>query len=79
MPVLYRRINTALAMAIRLAKNPPLVGGGPTKDYKRIDNEARPDEAFTTDRAVRYVGATVQMQPLWRAHSVCSIIVPNTC
>jgi hypothetical protein len=47
------RINTALAFAIRLAKNPIKGGNGPTKDYKRIDNENRPDEAYVTERAVR--------------------------
>lgn len=39
-------------MAIRLAKNPPAAAAGP-RDYKRVENEARPDTAFTTDRAVR--------------------------
>ncbi|KAG1680327.1 hypothetical protein FOA52_015417 [Chlamydomonas sp. UWO 241] len=46
------RINTALTVAIRLAKNPVKVGG-PAKDYKRINNEKRPDQAFTSDKAVR--------------------------
>lgn len=40
-------------MAIRLAKNPPMQGGGGGREYKRVDNEARPDEAYVTDRAVR--------------------------
>ncbi|GAX84579.1 hypothetical protein CEUSTIGMA_g12000.t1 [Chlamydomonas eustigma] len=47
------RINTALAFAIRLAKNPVKADKGPSKDFKRIDNENRPDEAFVTERAVK--------------------------
>lgn len=48
-----RRINTALTFAIRLAKNPPTASTGPSKEYKRINNENRPDQAFVTDRAQR--------------------------
>ncbi len=47
------RINTALTFAIRLAKNPVKANAGPAKDYKRIDNESRPDEAFVSDKAQR--------------------------
>jgi len=46
------RINTALTFAIRLAKN-PVKASGQAKEYKRIDNEKRPDEAFTTEHAKR--------------------------
>lgn len=46
------RINTALAMAIRLAKAPANQSGA-GKEYVRLRNESRPDEAFTTERAVR--------------------------
>lgn len=48
-----RRINTALTFAIRLAKN-PVKTNGPAKDYKRIDNEKRPDAVSV----VRSHGAT---------------------
>ncbi len=45
------RINTALAVAIRLAKQ----GERPAAraELQRIANADRPEEAFTTDRAVR--------------------------
>ena len=44
------RINTALAVAIRLARQ----GERPAAraELERIANADRPDEAFTTDRAV---------------------------
>jgi hypothetical protein len=40
-----RRINTALILAIRIAKNPQqaAVVAAQQKEYKRIDNESRPD------------------------------------
>eukprot|EP01018_Ginkgo_biloba_P017439 Gb_06456 [translate_table: standard] len=46
------RINSALVMAIRMAKtaNQP---GCPPKPYQTIQNQNRPDKAFTTDRAKR--------------------------
>jgi len=47
------RINTALTFAIRLAKNPIKTDAGPAKEYKRIDNESRPEQAFVTERAQR--------------------------
>jgi E3 ubiquitin-protein ligase UHRF1 len=34
-----------------LAKNPVNTSAAPAKEYKRIDNESRPDEAFVTERA----------------------------
>jgi E3 ubiquitin-protein ligase UHRF1 len=45
------RINTALAVAIRAIKsgNPSNAG----KSFARINNDDRPDEAFTTERAQR--------------------------
>lgn len=46
------RINTALTFAIRLAKN-PVKTSGPAKEYKRIDNESRPEQAFVTEKAQR--------------------------
>lgn len=45
------RINTALTAAIRLAKQGVRVEAA--KSQVRINNSSRPDEAFTTDRAVR--------------------------
>ncbi|KAL6751321.1 PUA-like domain-containing protein [Haematococcus lacustris] len=42
------RINTALILALRIAKNP-----AKTKAVARADNESRPDQAYVTDRAVR--------------------------
>lgn len=47
------RINTALASAIRLAKSGASENAAGARPYVRIDNASRPDEAFTTDRAVR--------------------------
>ncbi|KAF5829117.1 hypothetical protein DUNSADRAFT_16535 [Dunaliella salina] len=44
------RINTALILAIRLAKNPPKDKPAPVE--RRVE-EDRPDEAYVTDRAVR--------------------------
>ncbi|KAI3951203.1 hypothetical protein MKW92_046354 [Papaver armeniacum] len=49
------RINSALAVAIRMAKlarNSSSVAG-PLKVYHVVQNQNRPDEAFTTDRAKR--------------------------
>lgn len=44
------RINTALTFAIRAFKSGP---SGPAKPFVRINNDDRPDEAFTTERAQR--------------------------
>lgn len=45
------RINTALTVAIRAFKAGDAPAAG--KAFVRINNDDRPDEAFTTDRAVR--------------------------
>ncbi|MCL7034230.1 hypothetical protein MKW94_005269 [Papaver nudicaule] len=48
------RINAALAVAIRMAKvaqNSGSVAAGPVKVYHAVQNQNRPDEAFTTERA----------------------------
>ncbi|KAI3979527.1 hypothetical protein MKX01_001719 [Papaver californicum] len=47
------RINAALAVAIRMAKVARNSGSvaGPVKVYHVIQNQSRPDEAFTTERA----------------------------
>ncbi|GBG84211.1 hypothetical protein CBR_g38183 [Chara braunii] len=49
------RINSALVMAIRLAKQAAtsVEGRPPPKAYHNIANENRPDKAFTTERAVK--------------------------
>eukprot|EP00803_Ostreobium_quekettii_P004869 evm.model.scf_2802.1 EVM.evm.TU.scf_2802.1 scf_2802:4569-18339(+) len=46
------RINTVLAAAIRMARAGPQKAQQP-REFKRIDNKDRPDEAFTTERAKR--------------------------
>ncbi|RZC51697.1 hypothetical protein C5167_020124 [Papaver somniferum] len=47
------RINSALAVAIRMAKVARNSGSvaGPVKVYHVVQNQSRPDEAFTTERA----------------------------
>ncbi|KAI3864413.1 hypothetical protein MKW92_012086 [Papaver armeniacum] len=47
------RINSALAVAIRMAKVARHNGSvaGPVKVYHVVQNQSRPDEAFTTERA----------------------------
>ncbi|KAH6837848.1 Zinc finger RING family protein [Perilla frutescens var. hirtella] len=46
------RINSAIVMAIRMAKaSQPEHSVGPTKMYHFIHNQDRPDKAFTTERA----------------------------
>lgn len=49
------RINSALVMAIRLAKAATSSSGaqGPLKQYHHIENEKRPDKCFTSERAVK--------------------------
>ncbi|KAI3956950.1 hypothetical protein MKX01_000984 [Papaver californicum] len=49
----HPRINSALAVAIRMAKVARNSGSvaGPVKVYHVIQNQSRPDEAFTTERA----------------------------
>ncbi|KAJ7544845.1 hypothetical protein O6H91_09G095800 [Diphasiastrum complanatum] len=49
------RINSALVMAIRMAKATVTSSShnGPPKVYHYLQNENRPDKAFTTDRAVK--------------------------
>ncbi|CAM6093487.1 unnamed protein product [Calypogeia fissa] len=50
------RINSALVMAIRLAKAATTSGGGgqgAPKHYHYIENEKRPDKCFTSERAVK--------------------------
>ena len=46
------RINTALTTAIRMAKQ-GVKEPGANNNFERIRDKDRPDEAFTTDRAVR--------------------------
>ena len=46
------RINTALTTAIRMAKQ-GVKEGGNNSNFERIRDKDRPDEAFTTARAVR--------------------------
>ncbi|KAL3132357.1 hypothetical protein ABBQ32_008933 [Trebouxia sp. C0010 RCD-2024] len=46
------RINTALTTAIRMAKQ-GVQNPGNNSHFERVRNKDRPDEAFTTDRAVR--------------------------
>ncbi len=50
-PPAPNRITTALTFAIRLAKNPVNTDARVPKEYRRIDNESRPDQAFVTERA----------------------------
>ncbi|ONI07807.1 hypothetical protein PRUPE_5G140900 [Prunus persica] len=46
------RINSSLVVAIRMAKvSKSNVTGGPAKIYQFIQNQDRPDKAYTTDRA----------------------------
>lgn len=47
------RINSALVMAIRMARSVGKNSGGPPKVYTYRDNESRPDKCFTTSRAVK--------------------------
>ncbi|MEW5310725.1 MAG: hypothetical protein WDW38_002493 [Sanguina aurantia] len=47
------RINTALTSAIRMAKNPVSLSSTVAKEHRRVEQEARPDEAFVTERAVK--------------------------
>ncbi|KDP23260.1 hypothetical protein JCGZ_23093 [Jatropha curcas] len=46
------RINSALVIAIRMAKmSKSSTAGGPPKVYHSVDNENKPDKAYTTERA----------------------------
>ncbi|KAH7444630.1 hypothetical protein KP509_02G085800 [Ceratopteris richardii] len=46
------RINSALVVAIRMAKSSTMVpSNGPVKPYVYIQNQDRPDKCFTTERA----------------------------
>lgn len=46
------RINSSLVVAIRMAKlSKSHVNGGPSKVYHYIQNQNRPDKAYTTERA----------------------------
>lgn len=46
------RINSSIVMAVRLAKlSKSVVSGGPQKVYHFVNNQNRPDKAYTTDRA----------------------------
>ncbi|KAK3021112.1 hypothetical protein RJ639_045496 [Escallonia herrerae] len=46
------RINSALVIAIRMAKmSKSINAGGPPKVYNFVHNQNRPDKAYTTDRA----------------------------
>ncbi|XP_020580805.1 E3 ubiquitin-protein ligase ORTHRUS 2-like [Phalaenopsis equestris] len=45
------RINSALVVAIRMAKTAKPVSGNKTNVYHHLLNENRPDKAFTTERA----------------------------
>eukprot|EP00271_Cylindrocystis_brebissonii_P004415 TRINITY_DN16066_c0_g2_i1.p1 TRINITY_DN16066_c0_g2~~TRINITY_DN16066_c0_g2_i1.p1 ORF type:complete len:578 (+),score=66.66 TRINITY_DN16066_c0_g2_i1:38-1771(+) len=49
------RINATLVTAIRMAKAAAaaLQGNAPLKHYQSVDNENRPEKAFTTERAVK--------------------------
>lgn len=48
------RINAALVVAIRMAKmSKPTSSGGPPKVYHFVQNNDRPDKAFTTERAIK--------------------------
>ncbi|KAJ7962104.1 E3 ubiquitin-protein ligase ORTHRUS 2-like [Quillaja saponaria] len=48
------RINSALVIAIRMAKmSKNVVAGGPSKVYHVVHNQDRPDKAYTTERAQR--------------------------
>jgi E3 ubiquitin-protein ligase UHRF1 len=47
------RINSALVMAIRMARMAGKNSGGPPKVYTYRDNDSRPDKCFTTSRAVK--------------------------
>lgn len=47
------RINSALVMAIRMARSVGSNTGGPPKVHSYRDNESRPDKCFTTSRAVK--------------------------
>ncbi|XP_024371573.1 E3 ubiquitin-protein ligase ORTHRUS 2 isoform X2 [Physcomitrium patens] len=47
------RINSALVMAIRMARSVGNSNGGPPKTYTYRDNDSRPDKCFTTSRAVK--------------------------
>lgn len=46
------RINSALVIAIRMAKmSKTNASGGPPKEYHFVHNQNRPDKAYTTERA----------------------------
>lgn len=47
------RINSALVMAIRMARTAGNSNNGPAKAHTYLDNDSRPDKCFTTDRAVK--------------------------
>ncbi|KAG0631582.1 hypothetical protein M758_1G264000 [Ceratodon purpureus] len=47
------RINSALVMAIRMARSAGNSNNGPAKTFSYLDNDSRPDKCFTTDRAVK--------------------------
>lgn len=47
------RINSALVMAIRMARSVVNSNSGPSKVYTYRDNDSRPDKCFTTSRAVK--------------------------
>lgn len=47
------RINSALVMAIRMARSAGNRNNGPPKAYTYRDNDSRPDKCFTTSRAVK--------------------------
>jgi E3 ubiquitin-protein ligase UHRF1 len=48
------RINSTLVVAIRMAKmSKSIVDGGPSKVYHFVQNQNRPDKAYTTERAQR--------------------------
>ncbi|KAF2288372.1 hypothetical protein GH714_007158 [Hevea brasiliensis] len=48
------RINSALVVAIRMAKmSKSSTSGGPPKEYHFVHNQNRPDKAFITERAKR--------------------------
>ncbi|KAL9243363.1 hypothetical protein vseg_017258 [Gypsophila vaccaria] len=47
------RINSSLVFAIRAARTQKPVGSKRPRTFEFIDNDQRPDEAFTTERAVK--------------------------
>ena len=47
------RINSALVMAIRMARSAGNSSNGPPKSHGYRDNDSRPDKCFTTSRAVK--------------------------